>query len=139
MKPILLLLLFQSCASLQSVMAQAEVIDQSYTPVYNNNFDFYPTRDAEGTRYLVGQEFTPNLSSLNFVDLYVDVTGNSVFQILTLYAEIHSDTIDGPLLGTSLHLGYQTDFFRGEAHLTFADPISLTPGQRYVIRPYAID
>jgi hypothetical protein len=57
---------------------------------------------------------------------------------LGLGVEIREDTITGPIVGTSVTRYYAPRItFVGEAHLTFTEPISLKPGQRYVIKPYA--
>src|SRR5437867_1738311 len=135
MKPISLFLLLISWAFCRNLSGQGEVIDQSYTPVYNNNFDFYLTHSAEADLYGFGQEFIPNLSSLDFVDLYVDALIRSS-QSSSLRVEIRSDVFDGPIIGVSSPLFYGPHSnFIGEAHFIFANPAPLIPGQRYVIRP----
>ena len=43
---------------------QGKIVDQSYSPNFNQNFSFYYAHGAE-SYYPFGQEFTPTLASLN--------------------------------------------------------------------------
>lgn len=76
----------------------------------------------------IGQEFAPTFESLDAVELDLDVYRGEPQAAV----EIRSDTVDGALLGTSrvqeLALGTYTQVF------VFADPVSLVPGERYVLR-----
>ncbi len=133
---LLILLMWGACRDL---LAQGQIVDQTFTPLAPFcGCNFYETIDAEGGDLLLGQEFTPCLSSLDFVDLYVynDRPGLTTAWF-PLFVEIHSDTIDGPLLGTSSTLFYGPHAPGGLAHLTFPTPITLSPRDRYVIRPFA--
>ena len=117
--------------------SQSTLIDQSYTPA-NPVFNYYLNYGAEGTLYYLGQEFTPTFSSLNFVDLNIGTRiGSEV--ALPLGVAIHSDTIDGPILGSSTLIYFgPNSYYTGEARLNFPNPVSLVPGQRYVIEPVTI-
>ena len=134
MKIIITFLLLVSCISCHNLTAQGELLDQTHAPLYNNNFVFFYTRDAEGVTHMLGQEFTPTLSSLDFVDLYVQVAVISTMSPFALRVEVRDDTINGPLLGTSF-LSFSRTNFTGEVRLRFSDSVSLVPGQRYVLRP----
>jgi len=128
-----LLCVFATCLS---APAQQVIIDQSYDPGYNNNFDFFMTHSAEGTQYGFGQEFTPKLASLNFVDLYLRAEVDSSQLTLPVHIEIRRETIDGPLLGTSSTVSFgPSERFQGEVRLSFLTEVPLEPSQRYVIKP----
>jgi hypothetical protein len=132
---IITILLQSYCA--RQAFAVEVVVDQAYSPTYDGRFEFCTMIDGEGDPIGIGQEFIPTLGKLGFVDLYIHVHVNSLFEALGLFAEIREDTITGPIVGTSLTRYYGPRLtFVGEAHLTFTQAISLTPGQRYVIRPF---
>jgi N-acetylneuraminic acid mutarotase len=83
----------------------------------------------------IGQEFVPSLSAIDFVQLYLhhlsagDGLSNSVA------VRIHSDTISGPVLGTSqsVTVGDRSFGAEGIVTFTFPSPVTLTPGKTYVI------
>ena len=119
------------------IYSQSVLIDQSCAPVTSSiSGNLYLTHDAEGYYTGLGQEFMPSFSTINFVDLYVLADINSQVRY-AIWASIYSDTINGPLLGTSMPTYLDRNFGKGAARLTFANDIPLTPGQRYVIKPDA--
>ena len=130
MKTTSLLIVFIFCAFSQKLDAQSTLVDQSYTPPCGCLA--VQTHDGENKPFLIGQEFTPSLPLLNFVDLSVQVF-TSLNYPLSLYAEIHADTFSGPLLGTASPITY-SQTFAGEAHLEFPTTVSITSGQLYVLR-----
>jgi hypothetical protein len=107
--------------------SQAFVVDQQHAyaiPILTWNVDAGAP---------IGQEFTPALNSLDFVDLYTsdfnfaaDGTGGTVSVL------IRNDTITGTVLGTSIPdaLPYG---FSGVTHFAFASPVALQARNRYVI------
>ena len=111
-----------------NALASLFTIDQSYTgqtpPVLTWNV-------GEGNP--IGQQFTPTLASLNFVDLYTQdfnfakgATGGVVS------VEIRSQTINGPILGVST-ADILPGGFDGITHFTFTTPVALQPGSMDVI------
>ena len=80
----------------------------------------------------VGQEFVPQMSSLDAVELmFSNNDFNQADAIVVV--RIRAQTIAGPILGTSdpYVLPYPTALSRH--HLDFASPVALVPGQLYVM------
>lgn len=78
----------------------------------------------------IGQEFTPTLGALSFVDLFFeDVGGSSGVEVVVNIREL---SITGTILGTST-LRSLPDGFDGEARFLFASDVPLTPGVLHVI------
>lgn len=78
----------------------------------------------------LGQEFTPTVASLVAVDLDV-ATANPGSGDGTISLLIRDSTIDGPVLGaTSIAVA---DGFMGWLHIDLVAPVTLVPGQTYVI------
>lgn len=77
-----------------------------------------------------GQSFTPSLSAVGFIRLKLgDVfPGNSTGAIMQI--DLHSDSIAGPILGTSQPV-QMADGFAGTADFLFAPEISVTPQVMY--------
>ena len=85
----------------------------------------------------IGQEFIPQFSSLNFVDLFIEdgalnVNPDGVFQV-----NIRADTVAGTLLGSSTvtHVPDDTNLGGGDTltRFEFSTPVPLTPGQTHVM------
>ena len=77
-----------------------------------------------------GQSFTPNLSSIDFIRLSI-ADGNPGDGLgSTWFLDLHSDTIHGPILGTTALVDLQ-DTFAGAADFYFPSTIPLTPGTSY--------
>lgn len=82
----------------------------------------------------VGQSFTPTLTSLSWVELYMEGGHIAGRPSATVLVRIRQGSITGPILATS---GSQTvsDNYFDYLHFDFATPVALTPGQPYVIQP----
>ncbi len=80
----------------------------------------------------IGQEFVPQRSSLDAVELTLANTDTSWPFPADVEVNIRADSITGPLLGTSLRitLPFGTS---GVAHFDFASSVRLTAGQTHVI------
>ena len=77
----------------------------------------------------LGQEFTPALSSLDVVELFTNKPG--AFTPVNLLINIRSDTISGPIPGTSFIVTMPSlDTF---TEFDFPSHVFLTPGLLYVI------
>jgi hypothetical protein len=76
-----------------------------------------------------GQEFTPSLQGLDFVDISLyGSTGGDTFQIA-----IHEGTITAPVLGLSDPTTSAGSFPNNEAHFTFSSTLPLVAGSPYVL------
>ena len=105
--------------------------DQSVSPLTAPslfvNIATYPTP------YPTGQSFVPTLSSIGFVQFYLN-DANPIQGFSTLYVDIWSGSMGGVLLG-------QTDpvtvgpFTAGAVTFSFSNPVALTPGTTYYLQP----
>jgi hypothetical protein len=81
----------------------------------------------------IGQSFTPSFTSVGFVKLnfsYVNPPGIGA----TVYVNLHSDSLTGPILGTTdpvMMLGN----FAGVTNFSFTAPVAVTPGTVYYLEP----
>ncbi len=114
--------------------ARAEYIDQSNT---NAPQRFYNTDPSSGNTP-IGQEFTPTISSLDFVKLYVADAGSDIGPGANFEVNIRQASIAGTILGTSdvtyVPDGTNTGGGSTITDFSFASPVSLTPGSLYVIQ-----
>lgn len=105
-------------------VAQAgEIIDQSntnFTPPLFQSIQFFTP---------IGQSFTPQLTSLNFFDVFTEDFGTSNGMGATLEIEIFSGVLQN-LLGTSQPT-VLPDNFAGPTHFIFANPVPLVPGNLF--------
>jgi len=86
----------------------------------------------------MGQEFRPALNSLSFIDLMIwDFFGQGSGPG-NLQVNVRSDTINGPIIGTSSILILQRGF-QGIAHFDFPGIVPLNPGSLYVMSPRVVD
>jgi hypothetical protein len=83
--------------------------------------------------HTVGQSFTPQLPSVEFVRLYL---GSSVTNGLgeTVYINLRANSITGPILGATASAQIP-DGFLGPMDWLFATPVSVTPGVTYFLEP----
>jgi hypothetical protein len=77
-----------------------------------------------------GQSFTPSLSGIDFIRLSI-ADGNLTDGLgSTWFLNLHSDSITGPILGTTASVDLP-DTFAGAANFYFPSTIPLTPGTSY--------
>lgn len=80
----------------------------------------------------IGQEFVPTVSSLTFVDLWIQNGTSSADDSARVFVVIRADSIGGAELGSS-----DDDFipkpFYDEIRLSFPMSVGLEPGRTYVI------
>ncbi len=84
----------------------------------------------------MGQSFTPQLSSVGFIRLYVGngILGNT--SPATLHVNLRSDSITGSLLGSSApFLIPEGALFAAPVTLLFSNSIPVTPGLTYYFQP----
>ncbi len=77
-----------------------------------------------------GQSFTPNFSAIDFIRL--DLSDGNITDGLgsTWFLNLRSDSITGPILGTTAPVGLP-DTFIGTANFFFPSTVPLTPGTTY--------
>ncbi len=81
----------------------------------------------------IGQEFTPTLSSLDFVELFTEDFGDAHNGVGgELVVNIRHGTITDSIIATSLPVTLP-DSFSGITHFNFPSSVSLTPGEIYII------
>lgn len=82
-----------------------------------------------------GQSFTPQLSSVGFIRLYIynGFLGNET--AANIVVNLRSDSLGGAILGTSTVVTIPSGAFAGLVDFTFATPISVTPGTTYFFQP----
>jgi len=84
-----------------------------------------------------GQEFTPTLTSLDFVDLRLQDFYGYGYRTGTLAVIIRKGTINGAVLGTSQPVSlYPT--FEGVVNFSFTNPVPLIPGDTYVLQVHVL-
>jgi hypothetical protein len=81
-----------------------------------------------------GQSFTPTLASVGFIRLLLDDNqpGNGVGA--TVYVNLRSGSVGGPIIGTTAALTF-FDSFANVATFSFPSPVSVTPGAVYYFQP----
>jgi hypothetical protein len=81
----------------------------------------------------IGQSFTPTLSSVGFIRLFV---GDSAFNGLgaTMYVNLRADSITGPILGSTDPV-FMRDGFAGRTNFLFGSPVAVTPNVTYFFEP----
>ncbi len=81
----------------------------------------------------IGQSFTPTLSSVGFIRLYlIDATVNGIGA--TVFLNLRTDSITGPILGFTDSVT-MSDSFSGTADFSFSTPVQVTPGTAYYFQP----
>jgi hypothetical protein len=86
------------------------------------------------TNQPLGQSFTPSLSEVGFIRLFtVDRTNNNGIGA-TLTVNLRSDSIVGPVLGSTAAVSL-ADGFGGYTDFLFATPVQVTPGITYYLQP----
>ena len=129
LQPIQLSLLL-ACGIATGAHAQGSVIDQSLQfPTVTNTHGFHA---FEGLGFTLvpatGQEFTPSLQGLDFVD--VDLSRSTNTHTGTFAIAIHAGTIAAPVLGLSDQVARSVG---GDTHFTFPSTVPVIPGDIYVL------
>jgi hypothetical protein len=110
------------------------IIDQSLQPpaiIPGESYHY----DAAGSSLIapIGQEFTPSLNGLDFVDVKFlsqlgTNSGDGTFQIA-----IHQGTITAPVLALSGQMTFSSGINGTDAQFTFPSTVPLAPGNTYVL------
>jgi hypothetical protein len=118
-------------AAFAGPVTAADIIDQQQTatPQQVRSTSFAGTTP-------IGQEFTPGLNSIEFVDFFIEDAGSDVGPGASFQVKIHSNTIGGTVVGTSnttfVTDGTNTGGGTTYTRFTFPSPVALTPGSLYV-------
>ena len=123
--------LLLTCCMTTGANAQAMVPDQSLQPpaIIPGKTYHYDSTGATLTPE-TGQEFTPSLSGLDFVNVNLlpqSVTNTGIFQIA-----LHQDSITTPVLALSDQV-LRSGGTGNNTHFMFSDTVPLTPGDTYVL------
>jgi hypothetical protein len=130
-----LLLLLPGIVSLALCLAPGSLSASPFT-VDQQNLDNSDDREIQGNSP-IGQEFTPTLNSLDVVELITrDFNpGNSTGA--SLQVKIHTSTITGAIIGTSL-LVPLADGFEDVTQFDFPTSVPLVPGNLFVLEVTAV-
>ena len=103
------------------------IVDQSQT-----SFDEFFNLQFSG---VTGQEFTPALPSLDVVELLFDGPGGTFPPNIPgqFSVGIHTGSVAGPVVGTSLSVTLLTGIFREVVPFQFPTSVPLVPGDLYSI------
>ena len=105
---------------LPSVAASSDIIDQandSVTPSVGWNIAGY---------WPMGQEFTPSLQFVDFVELYVENWSSTA--VGAVQVELHLGSVHGALLGSTGTVSVPSDFV-GVVRCVFPSTVDVAPGQ----------
>jgi len=103
-------------------------------------YDQQSTNLIEGGVHLLaqfqpaGQSFQPTFNSVGFVELQLydsDISSNSG---AFMFVNLRSNSITGPILGTTASVFLSNNFF-GVTNFLFPTPIAVTPGVTYFLQP----
>lgn len=117
-----------------SPLQEQFIVDQSATP---STLDWWQNI-AQIPQ--IGQEFTPTLTSVNFVELFMKDAecattppphGDAALQVKV---NIHGATINGPVIGASI-VASLAPCFDDIARFQFPSVVPLVPGSVYVLEP----
>jgi hypothetical protein len=81
----------------------------------------------------IGQSFTPALSSVGFISLYLYDAGIGALGA-TVSVNLRSSSLDGTILGSTEPVSMQ-NAFAGFTNFIFSTPVQVTPGAVYFIQP----
>ena len=116
----------------------SQIVDQSYLPFHpSSGFDEFYSVSPLGPFLPLGQQFVPTLTSMNFLDLWIEDAASDDPATATIQVNIRATSISGTILGTSTVVVPAEINLSGGTTLTefdFSSPISLTPGATYVIQ-----
>jgi hypothetical protein len=110
-----------------SVHGQGFVYDQQSTNIIEGAIPLYQANQP------VGQSFTPALSTIGFVRLYLYDAGPQNTGA-TIYVNLTSGSITGTLLGSTTPV-FMPVGFSGMTYFQFLTPVAVSPGTLYFFEP----
>jgi hypothetical protein len=89
----------------------------------------------------MGQEIVPSHTAVGFVDLYFQDSLSNVGPGANFQVRLREDTIAGTVVGTSqvVHAPDSTTGAGAYQRFTFAAPVGVVPGNRYVVETVMVD
>lgn len=132
-QPCLTLALLVGVAFAADVSATTFTVDQEAAPAFWPN----PILGGVGTGTSVGQEFVPQQSSLDVVELWFDTDSKTCYPYASIVVVIRDQTLTGAVLGTSNPV--TVGCVHAPLHFEFPSSVTLIPGHTYVIEPIADD
>jgi uncharacterized protein (TIGR03382 family) len=126
-KPLILSILF--LIIVRPAFGQGFIVyDQQSTNLIEGAFGIDPSAQP------VGQSFTPTLTLVGFIDLYL-YDGDPLHDLGgTVYVNLRSDSITGTILASSTPV-FLPDSFLDFTNFSFATPVAVTPGVTYFFQP----
>ena len=128
-----LLLAAFSFTSIQGAAAQGTFIYDQQSSVDGSYLEG-ALADIQGAQPF-GQSFTPSLSSVNFIRLYIYDSTAGGGGPGTLSVNLRTGSITGAILGTADPVILEPGF-SGLVNFHFASPVSLTPQDTYYFQPF---
>jgi hypothetical protein len=83
----------------------------------------------------MGQSFTPSLTAIGWIELNLFYSEPSNPSGTFALVNVRSNSITGPILGSTATTFIPTDFY-GITNFVFAAPVALTPGTTYYLQPF---
>lgn len=106
----------------------------------------YDQQSSDESRYLeggaglgyqpLGQSFTPTLSSVGFIRIYL-VGGFGRTAVSRFILNVRSESITGPILGTSTTVSIYGSY-GGPVDFFFSQPVAVIPGTTYFFQPVSL-
>jgi len=102
-------------------------------------YDQQSTNITEGSAGIsggqpIGESFTPSLSSVGFVTLFLFDFEN-LNSGATVFINLRSSSITGPVLGSSMPV-FMPFGFNGISNFSFSTPVTVQPGTTYYLQPF---
>ena len=113
-------------ASAQGTLTYDQQSSTDETPPTFGAGSLVPVNPGTGT----GQSFTPSLSSVGFIRLMLDDADPTDGAGATVYINLRSGSILGPIIGTTASVR-MLNTFSGPATFLFASPVPLAPATTY--------
>jgi hypothetical protein len=130
-QPILTASMLVFIALVRTAVAHPFIVDQSFEPPPVG--EFIPLQAPSS--FPIGQEFTPNLHSLDVVQLFLEGLPNSPGA--NVFVHVRQSTVTGSILGTSQIINLPHippgGFISTPVHFDFDSSVALVPGNLYVI------
>jgi len=116
------------CLLVCSVLGQGFLYDQQSTNIIEGAIPLYEPNQP------TGQSFTPTLSTIGFVTLYLYDADSLHHAGATIFVILFSGSLNGPIVGASTSI-FMPDGFAGMTVFPFLTPVAVSPGTQYYFRP----
>jgi hypothetical protein len=123
--------LLLACGIATGAHAQGLLTDQSLQAPTNTGGIYHYEALGKSLVPATGQEFTPSLQGLDFVD--VNLFNSRATNTGTFEIAIHAGNITAPVLGLSAQVARLEGFPQSNTHFTFSSTVPLIAGDLYVL------